>query len=133
TGTISRKMHLHSRRLRIDHPDGGAIDISAEVPEHFAASLDALGFDPLLGEVGIDDVAKGPPKKAVEKAAAKAHSKQIRKARRGERRGRTATSKPTDHVGKPKSKTPKAKTKPGKPASRKPAAKKPSSRPTRPR
>lgn len=129
TGTISRKLHLHSRRLRIDHPDGGAIDVSAEAPEHFAASLDALGFDPLLGEVAIDDVANRPPKKAVEKAAAKAHAKQIRKARRGERRGRTATSKPTDHVGKPKPKA-KAKTtaKTGKSA-----AKKPSPRSTRPR
>ncbi|SBV34251.1 Pseudouridine synthase [uncultured Sphingopyxis sp.] len=133
TGTISRKMHLHSRRLRIDHPDGGAIDISAEVPEHFAASLDALGFDPLLGEVGIDDVAKGPPPKAAAKAAAKAHSKAIRKARRGERRGRTATSKPTDHVGKPKPKPAKVKAKPGKPAGRKPAAKKSPARPARPR
>lgn len=130
TGSISRKMHLHSRRLRIDHPDGGAIDISAEVPEHFAASLDALGFDLLLGEVGIDDIATGPPSKAAEKAAAKAHSKQIRKARRGERRGRTATSKPTDHVGKPK---PKAKAKPAKPADKKPGTKKPPPRPARPR
>ena len=134
TGTISRKMHLHSRRLRIDHPDGGAIDISAEVPEHFAASLDALGFDLLLGEVGIDDAAKGPPPKAAAKAAAKAHSKQIRKARRGERRGRTADSKPTDFVGKPK---PKAKAKPGKaapgkPAGKRPGAKKRPSRPARP-
>src|SRR3546814_1717298 len=50
TGAISRKMHLHSRRLRIDHPDGGAIDNSAELPEHFAASIDALGFDLLRSE-----------------------------------------------------------------------------------
>ncbi|HMN53465.1 MAG TPA: RluA family pseudouridine synthase [Sphingopyxis sp.] len=120
TGTVSRKLHLHSRRLRIDHPDGGAIDITAPVPEHFAASLDALGFDPLLGEVGLDDAPKGPPPKTAAKAAAKAHSKQIRKARRGERRGRTATSKPTDHVGKPK---PKAKAGGGKPAAKRPAAK----------
>ena len=120
TGTVSRKLHLHSRRLRIDHPDGGAIDITAPVPEHFAASLDALGFDPLLGEVGLDDAPKGPPPKTAAKAAAKAHSKQIRKARRGERHGRTATSKPTDHVGKPK---PKAKAGGGKPAAKRPAAK----------
>ncbi len=120
TGAISRKLHLHSRRLRIDHPDGGAIDITAPVPEHFAASLDALGFDPLLGEVGLEDAPKGPPPKTAAKAAAKAHSKQIRKARRGERRGRTATSKPTDHVGKPK---PKAKAGGGKPAAKRPAAK----------
>ena len=125
--------HLHSRRLRIDHPDGGAIDISADVPEHFAASLDALGFDLLLGEVGIDDIAKGPPPKAAAKAAAKAHSKQIRKARRGERRGRTATSKPTDHVGKPKPKAKSGKPAAKKPAGRKPGAGKPSSRPARPR
>ena len=129
TGTISRKLHLHSRRLRIDHPDGGSIDVSAEVPEHFAASLDALGFDTFLGDFGIDVSAKGPPPNAAAKGAAKAHSKQIRKARRGERRGRTATSKPTDHVGKPKPKTkapPKrgptklAARKPSKPAPRKP-------------
>ena len=115
TGTISRKLHLHSRRLRIDHPDGGSIDVSADVPEHFAASLDALGFDLLLGEAGIDDGPKGPPPKAAAKAAAKAHSKQIRKARRGERRGRTATSKPTDQVGKPKT---TAKNKPSSPSGR---------------
>ncbi|MGV7122288.1 RluA family pseudouridine synthase [Sphingopyxis sp. 550A] len=129
TGAISRKLHLHSRRLRIDHPDGGAIDITAPVPEHFAASLDALGFDPLLGEVGLDDAPKGPPPKAAAKAAAKAHSKQIRKARRGERRGRTAASKPTDHVGKPK---PKAKTGTGKPAAKRPAMKRPPPKGPRP-
>ncbi len=133
TGAISRKLHLHSRRLRIDHPDGGAIDISAEVPEHFAASLDAIGFDPLLGDVGIETAERGPPPKAVVKAAAKAHSKQIRKARRGERRGRTATSKPTDQVGKPKAKA-KAGAKPGtgKPAAKAPAAKRASPKKPRP-
>ncbi|MGQ2932135.1 MAG: RluA family pseudouridine synthase, partial [Sphingopyxis sp.] len=131
TGTFSRKMHLHSRRLRIDHPDGGAIDISAEVPDHFAASLDALGFDTLLGQIGIDAQEKGPPPKSALKAQAKAHSKQIRKARRGERRGRTADSKPTDFVGKPK---PKPKAKSGKPTTPKPVGKKPTAKkhPARP-
>lgn len=134
TGTISRKMHLHSRRLRIDHPDGGAIDVSAEVPEHFAASLDALGFDTLLGDVGIDDGVKGPPPKSALKAQAKAHSKQIRKARRGERRGRTADSKPTDFVGKPaKAKAKAGKPgKPVKPAGKRPSAKKHPARPAKP-
>ena len=63
--------------------------------------------------------------------AAKAHSKQIRKARRGERRGRTAASKPTDHVGKTKPK-PKAKTGTGKPAAKRPAAKRPPPKGPRP-
>ncbi|WP_194954142.1 RluA family pseudouridine synthase [Sphingopyxis solisilvae] len=134
TGSISRKMHLHSRRLRIDHPDGGAIDVSAKVPDHFTASLNALGFDLLLGEVGIDPTEKGPPPKSALKAQAKAHSKQIRKARRGERRGRTADSKPTDFVGKPKPKAKAKPGKPGKPATGKPTGKKPSAKkhPARP-
>src|SRR4029078_4967615 len=32
TGSISRKMHLHARRLRIEHPDGGHIDVTAPLP-----------------------------------------------------------------------------------------------------
>ncbi|WP_081944742.1 RluA family pseudouridine synthase [Sphingopyxis sp. MWB1] len=94
TGTISRKLHLHSRRLRIDHPDGGALDVSADLPDHFAASLDALGFDPLLGEVLTEEEPRTPPK-AAEKARAKAHAKQVRKARRGERRTRSTTPSAT--------------------------------------
>ena len=50
TGAISRKLHLHARRLRIDHPDGGRIDVSAELPEHFAATVKSLGFDPALAD-----------------------------------------------------------------------------------
>src|SRR3546814_3945624 len=42
TGTISRKMHLHARRIRIDHPDGGKIDVTAELPQHFAESINDL-------------------------------------------------------------------------------------------
>jgi 23S rRNA pseudouridine955/2504/2580 synthase len=115
TGTISRKLHLHSRRLRIDHPDGGALDISAQVPEHFAASLDALGFDPLLGDA-LAEEAPRPSAKTVQKTKAKAHAKQVRKARRGERRGRAEA--------KAKPKAP-AKRGPAKPGGRKPAPRKP--------
>ena len=39
TGGISRKMHLHARRIRIDHPDGGKIEVTAEPPSHIAESL----------------------------------------------------------------------------------------------
>ena len=93
TGAISRKMHLHARRLIIDAPkdkDGGGdtIDVTAELPEHFAASMDQLGFDPALSAAEPE---KGPPPptRAVKKQAAKAHAKTYRKARRGERRTRT--------------------------------------------
>ena len=107
TGTISRKLHLHSRRLRIDHPDGGAIDISAPLPPHFAESLEALGFDPLLGDL-LTEEAPRVSTKTVQKAKAKAHAKQVRKARRGERRGR-AEAKVQSKPGTAKA----AKSKPG--------------------
>ena len=87
TGGISRKMHLHSRRIAVDHPDGGKIDIQAELPQHFAESLKQLGFDEMLGNNMPLDTPP-PPSKAVKKQQAKAHAKTVRKARRGERRSR---------------------------------------------
>lgn len=88
TGTISRKMHLHARRIRIDHPDGAPLDVTAEPPEHFRESLLSLGFDPLEGDLPLDEDLPRESGKAVEKRAAQAHAKDLRKARRGERRSR---------------------------------------------
>ncbi|MGK6318151.1 RluA family pseudouridine synthase [Sphingomonas sp. DT-204] len=87
TGGVSRKMHLHARRIRIDHPDGGKVDVSAELPEHFAESMAMLGFDLSLGDRPLAEDAP-PPSKAQQKAKAKAHAKTVRKERRGERRSR---------------------------------------------
>jgi len=89
SGGISRKLHLHARRLRIDHPSGGNLDVTADPPQHFVESLTMLGFDRAAGdampfdEVKFRDTAEG--KKKSESAAAKAR----RKERKGERRGRT--------------------------------------------
>lgn len=95
SGSISRKMHLHARRLIIDHPDGDVIDVRAELPEHFANTMASLGFDEDDGDALPEPYKPG---KADEKQAAKAHAKQVRKERRGERRGRAdgrvATRKP---------------------------------------
>ena len=90
TGGISRKMHLHARRIRIDHPDGGMLDVKAEAPGHFAESLAHLGFDPSVGDLPIEDFDpdKDPEVQAKRAAAA---AKARRKERRGERRGRTRT------------------------------------------
>lgn len=147
TGTISRKLHLHSRRLRIDHPDGGAIDISAPLPPHFAESLEALGFDPLLGDLLTEEAPRASTK-TVQKAKAKAHAKQVRKARRGERRGRAeakvqskpGTAKPAKSkpgtaksgASKPGGKPP-AKRGPAKPGAAKPGAAKTGARDPAPR
>ena len=88
TGGVSRKMHLHARRLKVDHPDGGAIDVSAELPEHFAESMKLLGFDPADGDLPLDEV-KFSETSEGRKRAASQKAKQVRKARRGERRGRS--------------------------------------------
>jgi 23S rRNA pseudouridine955/2504/2580 synthase len=87
TGGVSRKMHLHARRIRIDHADGGKLDVTADLPPHIAESMAMLGFDPALGDIPADD---GPPplSRDQKKAQARAHAKQVRKERRGERRSR---------------------------------------------
>ncbi|HEX8654234.1 MAG TPA: RluA family pseudouridine synthase [Allosphingosinicella sp.] len=83
TGSISRKLHLHARRIRIDHPDGGRIDVTAELPPHFAESVANLGFDPALGDLPLDE-----PKREPKRDPAAAAAKERRQARRGERRSR---------------------------------------------
>ena len=88
TGGISRKMHLHARRLKIDGLDGKAIDYTAELPAHFAESLATLGFEMMAGEMmplDTPEPAKSPVTKARRVAAA---AKTARKARKGERRAR---------------------------------------------
>lgn len=78
TGGISRKLHLHARRIRIDAPDGGKIDVSAELSTHFAESLATLGF-----ETGAGDALPIVQQKAPSKP-----SRPRRETRRGERRSR---------------------------------------------
>ncbi len=92
TGAVSRKMHLHARRLIIGTPEtkgaGGKLDVTAELPEHFAASMEALGFDLTLSDAAPvrDEAPERTP--AEKKQAARRHAKLYRKERRGERRGR---------------------------------------------
>jgi 23S rRNA pseudouridine955/2504/2580 synthase len=64
TGGISRKLHLHARRLKIDHPDGQQLNVIAEPPEHFAATLANLGFDPLAGDLPLEEEIDDPGAKA---------------------------------------------------------------------
>lgn len=103
SGSISRKMHLHSRRIRIDHPDGGKLDVTADLPTHFAETLVQLGFDLERGDNMPPDE-KAPLTRDQEKAKAKAHAKTYRKERRGERRGRGDKVEKPKKPGKPKKK-----------------------------
>ena len=79
TGGLSRKLHLHARRLKIDSPAGGAIDVTADLPEHFRQSLETLGFE----------IAAGNRAAVVAPQRPKSPSKPKRDTRRGERRQRS--------------------------------------------
>jgi len=101
TGSISRKMHLHARRLIIDSPDGGTLDVTADLPEHFAASMEQLGFDVNLSDA--TPMRDDPPPRTREekKQQARQHAKNYRKSQRSPRRARgAAPSKPKKPRGK---------------------------------
>ena len=87
TGGISRKLHLHARRIRIDAPGGGKIDVTAELPAHFAESLAMLGFDAAAGMPRPS----GRRRSGNRRAAAAAKTR--RRERRGERRARGSQAK----------------------------------------
>ena len=87
TGGISRKLHLHARRIRIDAPGGGKIDVTADLPAHFAESLTMLGFD--AASADAETVTPRAPGNRRVAAAAKAR----RQERRGERRARGSQTK----------------------------------------
>lgn len=137
TGTISRKMHLHARRIRIDHPKGEALDVTANLPPHMADSLTDLGFD-----LGLGDALPLITPKAKDTLEGKIRlkkniAKELRKERKGERRSRTvrdskkaraetkkapakAKGKGKPPRGKPSAKSGPAKAQSGKAQNRKP-------------
>jgi 23S rRNA pseudouridine955/2504/2580 synthase len=87
TGGVSRKLHLHARRIRIDAPDG-VIDVTADIPPHIGETLSMLGFELMHGESMPLDEPKysQTPEGKQRKVAAAAKSR--RRERRGERRSR---------------------------------------------
>jgi 23S rRNA pseudouridine955/2504/2580 synthase len=137
TGAVSRKMHLHARRLIISEPKigertGGKLDVTAELPPHFAMSMEVLGFDQGLSDASpMGDEA--PERTGEEKKqAARRHFKQARKEARAPRRARGDASAKTK--SKPKGKGAKPVGKPaGKPVvgKGKPAPKGPGRKPAR--
>jgi 23S rRNA pseudouridine955/2504/2580 synthase len=44
-GGFQNRLHLHARRIRIPHPNGGIIDVTAPMPPHMRQSWNLLGFD----------------------------------------------------------------------------------------
>jgi hypothetical protein len=88
-------MHLHARRIRIDHPDGMQIDVRAELPPHFAESLEQLAFDIELADMLLLDEPKFKDTDAGKKRLIANKAKSARKERKGERRGRGDAAKAT--------------------------------------
>ena len=98
-------MHLHARRLVISQPGGGKLDVTAELPEHFAATMEQLGFDTGLSDAA--PISVGPPERTgiEKKQAARKHAKQYRKSQRAPRRARGDAKKAsTPARGKPAAK-----------------------------
>ncbi len=44
-GQVSRKMHLHARTIRLPHPDGGMLEVTAPLPKHMQATWDMFSWD----------------------------------------------------------------------------------------
>ncbi|EMD82120.1 RluA family pseudouridine synthase [Pacificimonas flava] len=101
TGGISRKLHLHARRLKIEKPDGGVLNVIAEPPEHFAASLTNLGFDPVEGDLPLEEELDDPGFKA---RLAKNKSRDIRRAKRDEHAARRGAARKSTGRGAPPAK-----------------------------
>ena len=53
-GGIQKKLHLHARRLRIPHPSGGIINVTAPLPPHMVQSWNLLGLDDADGDRADD-------------------------------------------------------------------------------
>ena len=51
---ISKKLHLHARRIVFPHPREGLVDISAELPIHMRETWNAFGFDPDRYETDVE-------------------------------------------------------------------------------
>ncbi len=45
-GSVSRKMHLHAREIRVPRPGGGTLHVTAPLPDHMQKTWAFFGFDP---------------------------------------------------------------------------------------
>lgn len=43
---VSKRLHLHARRIVFPHPRGGTVDVSAPLPQHMLDTWEMFGFDP---------------------------------------------------------------------------------------
>jgi 23S rRNA pseudouridine955/2504/2580 synthase len=53
---VSRKLHLHARRIRLTRPDGGIVDVQAPTVGHMAQSMGFFDFDERLGDAAFEQL-----------------------------------------------------------------------------
>ena len=53
---VERKLHLLARRLRLPHPKGGILDVTAPLPPHMRKTFELFGFD----ERAYDPIEEAP-------------------------------------------------------------------------
>ncbi len=49
-GGIQNRLHLHARNIKIPHPSGGMLDITAPLPQHMVQTFNLLGFEEASAE-----------------------------------------------------------------------------------
>ncbi|MBB4632612.1 RluA family pseudouridine synthase [Sphingosinicella soli] len=89
-GSISRKLHLHARRLVIELPDGKTLDIKAEPAPHFAETLATIGFDASIGDLPLEEELVDP---GAEDRRAKHKARDARRERRDSHRSRRGSGR----------------------------------------
>ena len=52
-GSGGRKLHLHARAIRIPHPGGGVLEVTAPLPAHMIETWQLFGFDEGTAEAGF--------------------------------------------------------------------------------
>ncbi|AQX18211.1 MULTISPECIES: RluA family pseudouridine synthase [Bartonella] len=49
-GGMQNRLHLHARRIRIPHPSGGILDVTAPLPPHMVQSFNLFAFNEIDGD-----------------------------------------------------------------------------------
>lgn len=49
-GGIQNRLHLHARNIKIPHPSGGTLNITAPLPQHMEQTFNLLGFEEASAE-----------------------------------------------------------------------------------
>ncbi len=90
SGSVSRKLHLHARRLVIELPNGTMLDIKAEPAPHFAESLATIGFEASEGDLPLEEEMIDP---GAEERKARHKARDARRERRDNHRGRRGSGR----------------------------------------